>query len=588
DRVLRSGLRSISTSLIRELVDNELFEGGHTFSLQRQSPIAVPKYDLERLLFRGGDPSQGQHPGNPQHLSQRVGEMILRQYVLEEVYTPEIREAFRNGRLHLHQLDSSLEFLRVSVCADALSGKAHARSSRNGSEGTPRFFHRLFSTIGELLGLVSEEIDVFRLGEGLLAERNAAGESGDPDECTAWGRQLVETVTEYRAIRAVLPGPTATVTLRFPFTPRLVARSERVGPLFPSTPTLREDASLFLVWTLLRALQEPTGPAALSACQLRFEISPQTFRDRRYLETLRAVLERLPQEAPLSFEVVNSDPQPRPPSPPLGGKVTLNLPRVTLEAQRQGCEDPTPFLESTLTLARKALQLRAGFLRRLALHPAAPLSSMAGLLGSDLALTQYALGVQGLDDAVRFWSGESLHESEDARQKGQQLIAAMARSLKEKRRDQEPPMILEETPNRGPLRRFEELDQELFSDLHPGEKARPGSVYASGVRFSRWAPMDPLQIWTLLESYRPQVRLLARLDDISRLRADGVEVLLAFLEEVCRVRALQQGEYESQPVAIRSLEGRLPEENATPGPPGSEEERHAANLFPPQDRSSRA
>ncbi|MBN1256696.1 MAG: hypothetical protein JXA52_03205, partial [Planctomycetes bacterium] len=50
-RIINSGLSRISTNLIRELVDNELFERGHQKTLARQSIIGMPKYDIDGLIF---------------------------------------------------------------------------------------------------------------------------------------------------------------------------------------------------------------------------------------------------------------------------------------------------------------------------------------------------------------------------------------------------------------------------------------------------------------------------------------------------------------------------------------------------------
>ncbi|MBI5309117.1 MAG: hypothetical protein HZB37_12515, partial [Planctomycetes bacterium] len=49
-RVFASGLNRISTALIRELVDNELFERGHNKKLEKQVVIGMPKYDLIELI----------------------------------------------------------------------------------------------------------------------------------------------------------------------------------------------------------------------------------------------------------------------------------------------------------------------------------------------------------------------------------------------------------------------------------------------------------------------------------------------------------------------------------------------------------
>ncbi|MCA8962623.1 MAG: hypothetical protein KDC38_18990, partial [Planctomycetes bacterium] len=164
ERVLRSGQPVITTALIRELVDSELFVRGFTESLRQQSSVSIPKHDLERLLFRGGDPERSLFPGDARHTSRTVGDMILRQYVLEHVYDAEQRACFRRGDLHLHRIEQSLLLLRVPLSADRLAERPHRRSGGS-------VLQRLFTSIGELRSSVADEIEVFGLGEALLWER---------------------------------------------------------------------------------------------------------------------------------------------------------------------------------------------------------------------------------------------------------------------------------------------------------------------------------------------------------------------------------------------------------------------------------
>ena len=52
-RIFASGMNRITTSLIRELVDNELFERGYNAKLEKQTSIGMPKFDIEQLIFKG-------------------------------------------------------------------------------------------------------------------------------------------------------------------------------------------------------------------------------------------------------------------------------------------------------------------------------------------------------------------------------------------------------------------------------------------------------------------------------------------------------------------------------------------------------
>lgn len=70
-RVVDAGLRRLSTSLIREFVDNELMAMGLETALHRQEPVGLPRHDLRRFL--------GDRPRDPQAATARgaVGELAM-------------------------------------------------------------------------------------------------------------------------------------------------------------------------------------------------------------------------------------------------------------------------------------------------------------------------------------------------------------------------------------------------------------------------------------------------------------------------------------------------------------------------------
>jgi len=144
EKVLRSGLRRISTSLIRELVDNELFERGYSTKLKRQAPIGLPKYNLEQVLF-GSDRKEPLSPArDPQEAATAVAQQIFRRYSLEEICSSEVADAVRDGLIVLHGLEEPLRVLR-----------AHLRA-----EKTYRGKDRLELSAAKALRAVSSELSV--------------------------------------------------------------------------------------------------------------------------------------------------------------------------------------------------------------------------------------------------------------------------------------------------------------------------------------------------------------------------------------------------------------------------------------------
>jgi len=104
ERVMSSGIEKITTSLIRELVDNELFELGYQKKLEKQTSIGLPKSDIEELIFSKSKENSNIGTNNPEAIQHSLSETILKQYALQEVFSKEVTEAHKTGMVHLHDL----------------------------------------------------------------------------------------------------------------------------------------------------------------------------------------------------------------------------------------------------------------------------------------------------------------------------------------------------------------------------------------------------------------------------------------------------------------------------------------------------
>ncbi|QDU67067.1 ATP cone domain-containing protein [Engelhardtia mirabilis] len=138
ERVFAAGLESISTSLIRALVDNELVDLGLTAALERQEPVSLPRHDL-RLLF-GGEGERCWSPwldlrergdtGPPEALERSdleralAGE-ALRRFALRDVLDARGRELHLGGDMHVEDLRSPHLYLTLGIPAElAAAGSA--------------------------------------------------------------------------------------------------------------------------------------------------------------------------------------------------------------------------------------------------------------------------------------------------------------------------------------------------------------------------------------------------------------------------------------------------------------------------------
>lgn len=143
-RVFASGQKRISTSLIRELVDNELVDMGLTRALRRQAPLGLPRADFARILsgealtpwehesFAGEAPRAApEYVPGPRALevstTRAVCSEIVRRFVLEDVLSEGLAELHLSGDLSIEDLGAAQLPLWIGVPGELLlSGAADA------------------------------------------------------------------------------------------------------------------------------------------------------------------------------------------------------------------------------------------------------------------------------------------------------------------------------------------------------------------------------------------------------------------------------------------------------------------------------
>ncbi|MCC7138162.1 MAG: hypothetical protein IT460_07005 [Planctomycetes bacterium] len=136
ERVLEGAVPRLPTSLVRALVDAELFARGHVRTRERQRVVGVPKSDIARRLAQG---PLDRRATDPSAVAESLGEDLLRQLVIEEDVPPEAAEAHRTGDLHLADLGTPLSLRHVALSTEALLA-AHLRGAESPRrEGARRF-----------------------------------------------------------------------------------------------------------------------------------------------------------------------------------------------------------------------------------------------------------------------------------------------------------------------------------------------------------------------------------------------------------------------------------------------------------------
>lgn len=149
ERVFAAGLNQISTTLLRELIDGELFERGFSAQLGRLEVLGVPKPDLEQLAFLG----QGRAPVA---LEDRVSRTALARFALDEIVPGPGAMAHRRGDLHLLGLGRPFRMASGGLDADrviAVEGEPEdayeaVRRLIQGARGASTSYHLALGLVG--------------------------------------------------------------------------------------------------------------------------------------------------------------------------------------------------------------------------------------------------------------------------------------------------------------------------------------------------------------------------------------------------------------------------------------------------------
>lgn len=104
NRIIGGDMTIISTALIRELVNNELAERGFAHQLQDLSLYRVSKDYLENLMFTKSTENSNIVNNNPEAVNLGVAELVLKQWALDTIFSPEVKRAHDTGAIHVHDL----------------------------------------------------------------------------------------------------------------------------------------------------------------------------------------------------------------------------------------------------------------------------------------------------------------------------------------------------------------------------------------------------------------------------------------------------------------------------------------------------
>jgi ribonucleoside-triphosphate reductase len=520
-RVMNSGLSRISTSLIRELVDNELFERGLTAHLEQQKVVGMPLYDLDMLITSKSSENSNIAQNNPEAINLAIAETTLKQYALKKIFDPAIAEAHLKGKIHVHDLgyptrvycsSHSLEYLKkYGLELENLdTASAPAKHARTLTGHLNTFLASMQAYYAGALGVGYINIMYAPLVEHMsykemLQEAQHLVFSCSQSAFSRGGQTLfldfnVHTgVPEYlRTVEAVGPGGKPTG--------RTYADYERTAQRFAM--------ALLDVW---RAGDSRGSLFAFPKCDLH--ISQETFEDPEQLKILEHACQ-IASENGSPYFVFDRDAVTlsaccrlrttiqddymiqHPESMRFCGfqNVTINLPQCAYRAGRGNFEKLAREIENMMDLAVQAHLEKKKFIQSLMIQENLPLWQIGkeahdGRPYVDLDKATYIIGLIGLNECLQYMTGRELHEGEDVLRQGLRIVAAMHFRAKEYTRKYGLKFSLEESPAESAARRMAKIDLRDFPESHEvikGSVDDDEAYYTNSIHLRADAPVDLL------------------------------------------------------------------------------------------------
>jgi anaerobic ribonucleoside-triphosphate reductase len=400
-KIFRLGQRRVSTSLIRELVNHELLGRGYGSKLRRQIVVGLPKYDLGRLV--GDEEAQI----DPDAMCRTIGQATLRQYALQEIFARDVADAHIEGRIHLHGLE---EPLKLHALAPSVASLRRTGVKVPGSVvlSEPARDARTFTTqLGRVI------IDARRTVSGPLTLYNLS----EVYDQLLWGTDEENVRTEVEHLAAVLDGATVGVHPRHRTAPGIASGGRALVTMSGAGDELKEFCRLAADRGMTFLFDRPAGNGAATG----------------WAATAHAI--------------------------------TLNLPQAFYRSEA-GTDFYTE-LETSIELAAKAHLQKRQLLRKFTDRASGNFGQSLGWAADGASALrfedfEYAVGISGLNEAVRLLSGEEILASDAAVRLALRIVSYVYFRLREESARHGLKLVLEDLPPTEVCDRFVRIDAQLY------------------------------------------------------------------------------------------------------------------------------
>jgi ribonucleoside-triphosphate reductase len=554
-KVFSSGIKTISVSLIRELVNNELFTRGLNKKLEKQEILGMPVFNVSQVIFNKTNENSNITSNNPEAVSLAIAENTLKQYALKQIFSKDVADAHLTGAIHVHNLGYPVRLYCSAHSLDFIKKFGLRLFNLNSSSSPPKHAMTLTGHLNTFLASMQAYyagalgvgyINIFYapllVGMSYNEMKQQAQYiifSCSQNAFSRGGQTLFIDFNVHLNIPSYLKnvpaiGSEGKYMLRhedgkiekLDDVPRdgkgnLIQREK--GRIL-TYGDFEKEAQLFAralldVW---RLGDSDGKPFAFPKCDLH--VNQESFDDPKQLELLKHACQiasengapyfafdrggeaNLSQCCRLRTKITDNYMITHTESMRFCGflNVTINLPQASYRAGPPNHGDVDKVINEiykTIELAVKAHLQKKKFIQSIMNSPGLPLWQVGAIAPDgrpyiDLDSVTHIIGIIGLNECVKHMTGKNLHESDEAYKLGLKIISAMNIRLKEFENEHKIKLTLEETPAESSSMRFAKIDLQQYpesKDYVRGDKKTGEIYYTNSIHFVPDAPISIIE-----------------------------------------------------------------------------------------------
>jgi len=521
EKVFTSGLTRISTGLIRELVDNELFERGLTGRLERQQIIGMPRYDLERLIYSKSQENSNITMNNPEAINLSIAETVLKQFALGEIFSKDVAEAHLTARIHLHDLGYPTRVYCSSHSLEYLKKYGLELQNLDTKSAPAKHARTLTGHLNTFLASM-QAYYAGALGVGYINVLYAPYvESMTDEQLRQEAQHLIFSCSQSAFSRG---GQTLFLDFNIHTgVPRYLRDIPAIGPGGKTTGRTYGDfekAAQRFCRAMLDVWREGDKDHHLFAFpKCDFHINADTFRDPAQYELLEYACQ-IASENGVPYFVFDRDEVTlsaccrlrtaiddnymieHPESMRFCGfqNVTVNLPQAAYRAGPGNWDGLVAEIGDVMDLVLAAHLQKRAFIQKMMASPEMPLwqigmNARDGRPYVDLDKATYIIGLIGLNECIQYMMGQELHESDEALKRGLLVVSSMYHRAKAYAKEHGLKFSLEESPAESATRRMAKVDVRDWPQaraLVKGDFEADEYYYTNSIHLRADAPVDLL------------------------------------------------------------------------------------------------